>query len=155
MRVPLRRPALAALLAMTTVAGCSLTGPDRDEGEYVLVSLKGTPVPTVTTELPSLLVIVVADTIVLRDDGTGVRTSVSDSYEMIDGVPSGAEPNRVRSSTSITWSTVLGLFEAAFVCPPNANCIAGPHIIGRFSDDGLVLERDLGRQGPARYRRRF
>jgi hypothetical protein len=155
MRSPLRKPALVALLAMTTVTGCSLTGPDREEGQYVLTSLQGEPLPTTAGEFGSVRVVAIADTIVLRDDGTGVRMSVGDYYEMIGGVPTAAPPNRVRSSTELTWSSALGRFQATFYCPPNADCIAGPHMLGTFRDDGLVLDTDLGREGPASYDRRF
>lgn len=147
--------ASVALLATMMLAGCSLTGPDLRGNLYVLRSVNDQPLPTTAFDRGTFRMVVIADTIVLHDDGTGMRTTVGDTYSKGEVGAPPVEPVRERIVVDLRWSMVLDRFEATFICPPNAMCIAGPHLVGGLDGDGLVLETDLGRLVPTEYARRL
>lgn len=149
MRLP--SPALplrAAAVCLAAALGCdSPLGPDDVSGTYTLERIAGDPLPAVTFENESVVVRVLADT--LRLDGGGGGTAVSVRAIVVKSSGVGHGPARVTSE--LRYRVVGGRVEVHYVCPPNALCAAGPHLIARRTADGLVVDQALEERAPQRY----
>lgn len=82
--------AFAAIAAFVTVAGCtSPLEPDDVAGTYVCAPVGGLVTRWVVDGIPRVDTLIIADTITLRGDGTGVRSGqyfwVTRPPEMTDG----------------------------------------------------------------------
>ncbi len=121
------RPSLlTALLAM----GCSdSNAPGLPGTVYVLQSIDGQPLPAPYAENLQLPDRMFADTLVLRDDGTG------ESRIVIEESLGGLKDHQVQQ---LTYSGTTHI-EITFICPPAALCIAGPHLAGDASAGGIVF----------------
>jgi hypothetical protein len=59
----------------------------------------------------------------------------------------------------VRWASPIGYslrgtgFQATSLCPPNADCIAGPHWLGFMDEDGLEIVYYIGGTGPLEYER--
>lgn len=107
---------MAALLAAAGLGGCALLGPDEHppiEGVFV-----GVMNPT--------------DTLVFRDDHTGVRVRAVEA----PGPDGGATSRR----EGFTYRGVGDAFEITYACPPNASCLGGPHYRARLVREELLLD---------------
>jgi hypothetical protein len=76
---------------------------------------------------------VLTDTVRLGPDGTGSQSGV---YEWI-GVDS---QGPMWGSSEIRYRRLGTYIEIDYVCPPNANCVPPPHLIGQRIAGGLRLE---------------
>lgn len=140
------RTRIIALLLL--VAACAPTEPKRKGTEYVLRTVDGAPLPHTNDALGSVVIITVADTIVLREDGSGLRLSTRDTY--VTGVP----PIRLRESTPITFTVTGEVFEATL--PPGTPGIGpypGPHLLGTLVGEALVIDSDVSWITPLFYER--
>ena len=106
-------------------------------GAYVLREVANDALPTLRYTTDYVRVQVLADTIRLRADGTGTLASL----EVTESLVTAAAPPAPRLSHSEVFFRVNGhRIEITHYCPPNANCVAGPHLIAVPTDDGLTVE---------------
>ena len=123
-------------LAFATGLGCTndSTGPDRFAGTYDLVRYEGVPLPAVLSRSSSTSVSLVTQRLLLGDAGTGVMaTSVLEvNARTLLGSP-------LSYSSGLTYVLVGGKIAITFVCPPTADCVAGPHLVGERTGDDLTL----------------
>ena len=134
---------VAAALAMG--CGDSLS-PAGVAGTYVLRTIDGDSLPTtpaISGPRTDYTIVVVADTLRLAPDGSGMLVTIEDIVH--EG--SGGEVERVRVDAALHFSTSDGRIEITFVCPPNAlmNCAPGPHMTARLASDGLSVSRPSGK----------
>jgi hypothetical protein len=142
---------MLALLPLSAVTlGCHESlGPDDVAGAYVLELVGDAPLPAEVFRDGSGIVRVVADTLRLRENGRGTLVSV----RVIDPTASAPTvPTPSRLETALTFRVVDERIEMAFVCPPNASCVAGPHLIARRRAQGLVVEAPSLADEPLSYR---
>ena len=133
--IVVRNAVVASALAIVAGTGCSdSVGPDGFAGRYDLDRYEGQALPAIALETSAGRSIVVAERITLGDNGTGLieRTLRTVQYQ-----PSIDETFPVRSV--VTFKVVADRIEITYVCPPNADCIAGPHLVGERSGNSLVL----------------
>lgn len=133
--------ALAALL--TAASACdSPVEPGDLAGTYALVQVNGAPLPAVTFEEPHLRIERLSDVLQLKTDGTGRQV-----VQLRTTHPATGKPPEVET---VTWELGFAARDArveiSYFCPPNALCIAGPHLTGRLEGQVLLLaERpDMG-----------
>jgi hypothetical protein len=138
----------AASLSLLTSCG-EPTSPSRAAGVYVLTQVAGDALPTALLTNESVRIMVIADTLRLSPDGTGVRTSAyrTDFLSILDKAPESSEHSQA-FSFRVTGDRV----EIGFHCPPNANCAPPPHIIATRSGEGLDIEFAGGSRVPQGYR---
>ena len=132
------------------VAGCCCGPVDassRPAGVYVLTSVAGTPLPAPANPPGTAPVTAVADTLVLRADSTG-----SEHFVGRTGGPGTASD--VSRMTELSWHRTAGEVQITYVCPPNADCVAGPHLkAAETSDTSLVVSYSIATRTPLQYRR--
>jgi len=141
---------LALSMFSTLTAGCrNSLGPDDIAGTYVLERVGDDPLPAEVFRDTHGVVSIVADTIRLSENGRGSLASV----RVIDliGVEAPQMPSRLERA--LTFRVVGSRIEMVFVCPPNALCTAGPHLIASPHARGLVVESSLVADAPLHYRR--
>ncbi|MFN0181659.1 MAG: hypothetical protein ACKVZ0_22855 [Gemmatimonadales bacterium] len=146
----MRWTALIPAVAVFAAAGCDVNPFDGPEAsaEYELVSIDGEPLPAaaVVNENNVPQVVVISSRLVLYPNRRGEEHG-RQQFPQNDGnatVDISAEFS-YRIDGNEIWIT--------YDCPDLASCIAGPHLIGRLSDDGILVDVALGRT-PRVYRRR-
>jgi len=127
-----------AMALLLPVLGCGdPLSPADVTGTYVLQRVADRPLPTELFRNDDVIVRVFADTIRLRADGSASIASVTESESMFDGSilqSSPAEEGR------FYFRVVGGRVEITYICPPNASCVDGPHLLARRDGDGLLVE---------------
>ena len=149
----------ATCLLGAGVAGCRApegTGPvslpeQRSGSTYVLRSVAGTPIPAPLVEREDLTIVILADTLWLRADGTGLK-GVVERY--IDHT-TGAAGELLASEHPFTWQERSGRLEVAFECRDVIlrQCLAPPHYVGSIGGSGIMLESRTYGRGPLHYER--
>ncbi len=125
-------------------------GPSDVAGTYVLERVGGAPLPAEVFRDRVSYMRVTADTLRLRDDGTGRYTSVRVIQPLGDGLPAEI-PTQLDSDLAFE---IVGMrIDITFHCPPNANCIPGPHLIAHRNDGGLIIGTSMVADAPLRSRR--
>ena len=144
--------AFAAILA-GVVGACSPHIEPVLRGAYVLRSIAGVQLPAIEAQNAACGELVVADTLLLYEDGTGVRRSARDvsSYTgAVDPVtcePAASSP-RVRRHMRIdfTYRLTGDAIEVELPCRDFGLCIAPPHLLGTVRTDGVVFDESrIGR----------
>src|SRR5688500_10233723 len=141
-------------LMLVTVASLGLgcrdgLGPADVAGTYVLGRVGGAALPAEVVRDRVSFMRVTADTLRLRDDGTGRYTSVRVIQQL--GGPSAEIPTQLDSD--LGFEIVGSRIDITFRCPPNANCIDGPHLVAHHNDGGLIIGTSMVADAPLRYRR--
>lgn len=115
--------------------GCGdSVGPHTLAGRYELVRYEGNRLPAITNQSPSGTSYVVGQRFVIGADGTG---TVSIAGKTVDAAhPQG---DAYSYSHPFTYRVRDNRIEITYVCPPNADCIAGPHLTGERLSGGLAL----------------
>lgn len=135
MRIP--RLALPLVLAAALVAGCdrSPLSPGEVAGRYLLVSVNGAPLPTVTVETPDATTTVVKSTLQLNADGSGTDSRV----ERFTARPAGATTEKA-SSLAVRIRPVSGSLEFVYLCSPDGTvlCLSVGGTAERTADGLLV-----------------
>jgi len=131
----------SGVLCILFAAGCSLVQePQAFLGtRYVLRSIEGVPLPARYAENRSLTTLMTADTLELRDDGTGAWR------------PTTLEPEtsvQSRQNTEVTFTRSGNTISVVMRCPPGALCIRPPHLVGTISDNGIVFTESLVSRAP-------
>lgn len=109
---------------------------------YVLRSIAGVPVPAPYAQNPDYVDDIVADTIAFVSDDAGERRTAYGRKLGIDR----DKFTYTRSGTRV---------EIWFPCPPNADCVAGPHIVGDRSSSGFVADVSRITRAPLVYSRLY
>lgn len=134
----MKRFVLAVLLGAAAVAAAceSPFSPGPPAATYVLAAPAGDTLPVVLWTHEGHTLSVLADTIRLRSDGSGVHVRLQRLQ------PANSETTASPSSTRAPFAyRIVGeRIEISYPCPPNANCIAPPHEIGRVTEDAIALE---------------
>lgn len=128
------QPAVATLVAFTLACGDSV-GPGDAPGTYVLRRIDGDPLPAILYDNEIYAVRVISDTIRLHANGTGLIAGVRDFLPLHEGLP--PQPP-VHQRTRIRYAASGDALEINFECPPDADCVPGPHLIAHIGLDGLT-----------------
>ncbi len=125
----MRLTRLSLLTALFVMACRDSNAPGSLGTVYVLQSIAGQPLPAAYAENLQLPDRMFADTLVLRDDGTG------ESRTVIEESLGGSKDHQIQQ---LTYSGTNHI-EITFTCPPAALCIAGPHLAGDVGAGGIVF----------------
>ena len=141
----------AAIVLLLPIVGCdSPLSPTDLAGTYVLQRIAANPLPAELYRNEDVAVRVIADTIRLRADGTASTAGATELEWLRDGAASREQSS---SESAAHFRIVDGRIEITWICPINANCAEGPHLIARRDGDGLRVEHVLGANGPLFYTR--
>lgn len=153
--------AMVVMLGAAAAGGCR-SGVDPDpfaSGRvFVLQSIAGLALPAPEAQNAACGSLVVADTLVLYDDGTGLRRTVQDVPSYTGAVnPETCEPaasspkKRITQQHEFGYRTSGTAIEVGYPCNDvvlvMASCIAPPHHTGTLSEGSLVF--DVSRTGRA------
>lgn len=134
-RIP--RLALSLALGAALVAGCdrSPLSPGEVAGRYVLVSVNDEPLPAVVSETADVTTVVLADTLQLRSDGTGLELRL----ESLTTHP-GNVTTEETSTSPLTFRRVGSTLEIVYPCSPDPDtfCLSVPAVAERTAD-GLLI----------------
>ena len=113
-------------------------------GAYALQRVAGNSLPTIQYANGYVTVRVFAETLSFTPDGRGADITVRESETLAGGPVTGPE----RNETVFGFRVVQGRIEIAFDCPPNADCVAPPHIVAQRLPNGLEVQYALGARVP-------
>jgi hypothetical protein len=146
-RAAVARAAVALAAGVTLAAACrDALAPEAVAGRWALREVDGTPLPVVSFVAADATIRIVADTLRLDGAGRGVHVSVLETTHV-----RGPAPSTARQTTELGYRVVGDRVEITHVCPPDANCVPGPHLVGRRAGERLVLESPHGRAGALVY----
>ena len=135
--------------ALLVVAACdNPTGPADFAGSYRLERYEGMSLPAISYQSGTTSVTVREASLVLGEEGTGVLTTTT---RVVDAITPQGEEDTL--SQLLRFDVREGRMEITFVCPPNADCIAGPHLVGERIDDDLALSPRASSKPASIYRR--
>jgi hypothetical protein len=123
----------ATMLALVFGLGCGNSLAPLEGDIYVLKSIAGVQLPAPYVENAIEDSRVVADTIALTADGKGVRRITYSGYP--------APQDFRRHVNELTYTQSGGRVEINFVCNDTGDCIAGPHLAGAVTDDGMTIDQ--------------
>ena len=120
----------ALILALALLGGCN-NGLAPLRGDlYALQSIAGVslPAPYVANAIEGNRII--ADTIALEADGTGMRRTLY-----------GHLPEASRQEAELTYTRTGARIEINFRCRDTNDCIPGPHLSGTITDTGITIDQ--------------
>ncbi|HJU65579.1 MAG TPA: hypothetical protein VJ596_07870 [Gemmatimonadaceae bacterium] len=115
---------------------------------YLLRTIAGEGLPAVIARTENFTVRVISGTLHLSPDGKGIVSTVRE----VEG-PGESSPTRTRSTSAVSWVRTSDRIELIFTCPPNASCVAPPHLVGRVDGQRLVFEIAFNEPVPQVYER--
>ena len=122
------RRATSFLILTAALAGCSNgVGPLRGD-IYILQSIAGVSLPAPYVTAPNATRII-ADSIGLDANGRGNRRTTYD------------RSSNSREFTELTYVQSGNHVDIYFPCPPNADCIPGPHLSGTITNTGMTIDQ--------------
>ena len=134
------------LLTSLLLMGCkSSVEPVRGD-VYILESISGIPLPAPWTPNPELNLRIIADTIAFTTETTGERRTLLEA--------SAAGETRLARAT-FTYTSDGDRVAISHPCPPNASCIAPPHLIGTLTSASFVVTTSKISRQPLVFRRLF
>ena len=139
---------ITLLCAAIPLACSDSLAPGDVLGTYVLRSVAGDALPTLLYTTEFVKIRVFADTLRFTLDGRGSINTLRESEPVKGDGPT--EPFRWQEAFS--YKIIEDRIEVAFDCPPNANCVAPPHIVLRGMSTGLRADFALGSRLPLFYR---
>ena len=145
-------------VAFGVAASCSSGTEPRVRDAFVLQSVAGEALPTLEYANGACGTTLVADTIVLFEDGTGTRSTARDVPSYAGAVdpltcePAASSP-RKRSFTRAVFTYLLDANAISFDFPCNdtASCVPPSVQAGTLSEEGLVLDAFYGVRTPLVY----
>jgi hypothetical protein len=143
------RGGVLACIAILAVGCGSPTDSNPLAGTFVLRTIAGEALPALAWETEYTAIHIIADTLLIPPRG---RAEERRTAEVHSSVPHHSQKVHTTSS-EIGIRLAAGRLELSYVCPPNANCVAGPHLIGRLTDVGLTFETASGMRVPLVYER--
>ncbi len=141
--------ALIALAASGLATACE--GPTRPlevSGTYVLRQIAGEPLPAIIARDSGSALLLLADTLRLEAGGRGLvarSTMLVSIHAPADGP--------FRAESPLVYRVSGSRIEITYVCPPNASCVAGPHLIARRTSLGLEGFESVGEGRSVAYER--
>ena len=145
----MRQRLVGSVIAFLAVGACGdPTGPGRFAGSYRLDRYEGVPLPATTYQAGTTSVTILQQSLMLGEEGTGVASSTT---RVVDPDTPQGEENTF--SQLLRFEVRNGMIEITFVCPPDADCIAGPHLVGTRVDGGLALSPPTSSRPASIYRR--
>lgn len=146
-------------IASVVAASCSSGTEPRIRDAFVLQSIAGEALPALEYVNGACGTVLVADTIVLFEDGTGTKSTARDvpSYagavDPITCEPAASSPKkRMHSRSEFTYRLDGTALAFDFPCNDTASCLPPPAYAGTLTDDGLVLDVSLSSRTPLVYR---
>ena len=139
MPTPWSTPRLAGLLVVLTLACGDSLAPGTLGQAYSLATVANEPLPTALHVTESGTIRVISHFIRFGPKGSG---SLSETREFVPLDPHAPREGPVQFDIGIQWIEIDGRIEVEFDCPPDANCLAGPHLIARV--DGHDLRATWG-----------
>jgi hypothetical protein len=137
----------SGLFALVFAVACSESLAPLTGDIYVLGSIAGVSLPAPYTASPSVNGRIIADTMAFASDGRGTRRT---RYEGANG------PSDVHSEeATFTYTKTGDHVEVWFACPPNADCIAGPHLTGTLINATWTVETAVAFRVPMIFFRLF
>jgi hypothetical protein len=131
-------------------AGCGeWVAPVPVASAYALESIDGAPIPAVSVANDWVTLVTRADTLRFGDGAMGVNIV---HWEAAYSSPEVADESG-RTESAFSYRLREGRVEISFPCPPNALCMAPPHLYAAPVDGGLRVEW-VGGGGPVRIYRR-
>jgi hypothetical protein len=129
------RAVFLAVSAAVAVQGCSDTsGPDGPPGIYRLERYEGRELPAIVNQSSAGTVFIVSQRVILGDDGKG---EISTEGRSVDGAhPQGSDFSYAQALSYVVRGARI---EITLICPPYADCIAGPHLVGERIVGGFAL----------------
>lgn len=131
---------VAAVALMVAVACENALAPSDVVGTYALRAVGKSALPTELYRNEYVIVRVFADTLHLRSDGTATIASVRSTDPLQPGIDP-TPPTLIASPAHYRLHD--NRIEVAFDCPPNADCIPGPHLVAIPVKDGLEVDQVL------------
>jgi hypothetical protein len=126
----LSRSRVVLSFAAVLLCGCNLE-PDVAGERYVLRSIAGIALPAPYAQNPQHTARILADTIVLREDGTGEWRALIE--QSLNG------PAHV-ARVELTYTQDGDDIAVSFVCKDGAACVAPPHYVGEALSGGDRIE---------------
>jgi hypothetical protein len=117
-------------------------------GTYVLHNVAGDALPTVLYTTDYATIRVFADTLRFAPDGRGSINTLRESEPVKGDGPTEA----FRWQTGFAFKLIDDRIEVTFDCPPNADCVRGPHLVLRGIAAGLRADVALGARVPLFYK---
>ena len=149
---------MRALTAGLFVGGCSAGTDPTVARIVVLQTIAGQPLPAPEYVNNACGTLLVADTLVLYDNGTGVRRTARDvpswsgAVDPVTCEPAASSPRRRDvSRAEFTYRQAGNVIEIDFPCRDVALCVPSPHFAGRLTDAGLILETSQSSRVPLVY----
>jgi hypothetical protein len=138
---------LTLLCAALPLACGEPLSPSKIAGAYALQRVAGDSLPALLYTNENVTVRVFAETLSFTPDGRGTVITVRESQPLIGGPSTGP----TRGEIAFGFQVVEGRIQIAFDCPPNANCAAPPHVLARWTGNGLQALYALGARIPQVY----
>ncbi|HST59177.1 MAG TPA: hypothetical protein VLK84_10820 [Longimicrobium sp.] len=127
----MNRSLVVIALLCAAVSGCdSLLDPPAPAARYVLRTE-----PPVVLETDAARIQILEDRLWLEPDATARRVVT----EHLDFPSPGPRDTTVTYDEEYTYETDGSTIELSFVCDPRALCIAGPHLTGQMTSEGMEL----------------
>jgi hypothetical protein len=142
----MRLRGLIFLLAFPSLACESSLSSDAVAGTFVLRRVEGDPLPAVLYTTDHSRIWVLSDTLFFRADGQGTRTTLVE----IEPLNSEAPNESSARAESFSFRIVRTSIEVN-LCPPNANCVAPPHLVLRPTANGLIAVSSKCSRAPLTY----
>ena len=122
----------------------------RPQTQFVLRTVGGNPLPAVAFSVPGFATTIFADTLTLRNDGTGEQRALQVSR---GDRAAGAKNGNVFIPLRYTLNGTR--IDVQFACPLSFPCIGlvfDSHLLGEVTRDGIRFDRGTGLQvGPLVY----
>jgi hypothetical protein len=136
------------LLTFTAGLSCS-DGLEQSAlpGTYALEQVVGDALPAVLYVSEDVTIRILADTLRLDEGGVGTRIDLVHITTAGDPQPD----NPIPGESNFRYNIERGVIKISFDCPPNANCAPPPHMVGRFSGNGLTFHYALAERVPQVY----
>lgn len=138
-----RRAGFAMPLALLLTGACgSPFGPVELGDAYQLTSVSGEALPAIVLENEHATIVVLSDTLRFFADDRGVQVR----HQEVTEASTPETPAIQRHERAFGYRITGDRIEIAFVCPPNASCVAPPHLVGRIEGDVMRLDSWEGNQ---------
>lgn len=131
---------IAGVVAIGVAVACTESTGPAEIGTYTLHSIAGEEVPSVFLDGDFSTLRILADTLILWEDGTGRETWLYESTDKTAG-----SDTSYTVTDNLEYSVTNGRIEIAYECHDFAICAAPPHLAGVFTDSGLEFDLSLGR----------
>jgi len=143
------RAAFLVVFAAVAAQSCSEpSGPDGLPGIYRLERFEGRELPAVVNQSSAGTAFIVSQRVILGDNGQG--GTITEGRSVDDAHSQGSDFSYAQALSYVERGARI---EITFTCPPNADCIAGPHLVGEQIVGGLALGPPASSRPASMFRR--